>query len=198
MYGTDLIALEKALKEMKEGNPLIPESFLLDSVLTKCRDLLVRNNYAVIKKPRTALKVKNVKGLVDLYYYILSATTNLTPYRDDKIDLVTAKRLVKHVQSSTGLNYELSLVKCIKIVEGLFVYKRQLNIHPEVMTTFKVFGQDRLGWITEKIVFLLNKEAHNEARLVASADAAADAYAKKHNIKFGWEDLEELANKIGD
>jgi len=198
MYGVNLIALEKALEEMKAGNPLIPESFLLDNVLTKCRDLLVRNNYAVIKKPRTALKVKDIKGLVDLYYYILNATTDLTPYRDDKIDLTTAKRLVKHVQSSTGLDYELAIVKCINIVEGLFRYKKQLNLNPEIMTTFKVFGQDRLGWITEKIVYLLNKEAHDEARLISRADADADAYVKRHNIKFGWEDLEELANKIGD
>ncbi len=198
MYGTDLIALEKALEEMKEGNPLIPDSFLLDTVLTKCRNLLVKNNYAVIKKPRTAQRVKDVKGLVDLYYYILNATTNITPYRDDKIDIITAKRLVKHVQTSTSLSYELSIVKCINIVEGLFRYKKQLDLHPEVMTTFRVFGQDKLGWITEKIVFLLNKEAHNEARLVATADAATEAHVKKHNIQFGWDDLEELANNIGD
>ena len=198
MHEVYIVELEKALAELKLGNALIPESFLLDNVLVKCSTLLVKNNYAVIKKPRAALKVKDTKGLVDLYYHILSATTDITPYRNDKIDITIAKRLVKHIQESTGLNHELSIVKCINIVEGLFLYKKQLNLNPESMTTFKVFGQDRLGWITEKIVYLLNKEAHDQARLIARADVATEVYAKKHNIQFGWDDLEELANKLGD
>jgi hypothetical protein len=198
MHEVYIVELEKSLKELKIGNPLIPKSFLLDNVLSKCGLLLVKNNYAVVKKPRAALKVTNIKGLVDLYYHILTATTTLIPYRNDKTDIPIAKSLIKHVQESTGLNYELSLVACINIVEGLFLYKKQLNLNPEIMTTFRVFGQDKLGWITEKIIYLRNKDANDDAILIARADADTKAYAERHDVQFGWDDLEELANKIGD
>jgi len=198
MYKHKVVELSKAIEEFNSGNLLIPESFLLDTILSKCRDLLICNNYAVIKKPRTALKVKNTKGLVDLYYFILNATTNLIPYRNDKIDLSIAKALLAFIQTSTGLDRQLSLVKATNIVEGLFIYKKQLNLDPEIMTTFKVFGQDKLGWITNKIIYLLNKEQCDEAKLVTRADANTEMYVKKNNIQFGWDDLEEIANNLGD
>jgi len=195
-YRGELRALEAAIEELKKKEEFLPYSSRYTNVIAQCRQLLLDNDYAVIKKPKSAKHIKNIKGLVDLYYSLLVRLTTITPYRNDAKDLTTAKRLVKSVQDSTGFDYDNALIRAINIVEGLFKYRKMLNLETHVLTSFSVFGQGKLAWITERIVTLINKELYDETRLMARADAETEAYVKKKNIVFGWDDLESISEKI--
>jgi len=189
--------LNNALVSLKDDNPLIPDRIKYNNLLTACIGIIKQNNYAVIMKPKGAEKVKTTRDLVDLYYYLLQFNLrSITPCRDDVVDLSIAKKFVKKIKDSTQLEYHDALAKCVEIVEGLFKYHNELNLNPMTYTSFRLFGQDKLGWITERILSLLNDELYDDSDWINRVDAASEIYAEKNNIEFGFPDLEELANEI--
>jgi hypothetical protein len=189
--------LNNALVSLKDDTPLIPDRIKYNNLLTACINIVKQNNYAVIMKPKGSEKVKTTRDLVDLYYYLLQFNLGkVTPCRDDMIDLSIAKRFVKKIKDSTKLEYHDALAKCVEIVEGLFKYHNELNLNPQTFTSFKLFGQDKLGWITERILSLINDELYDDSDWINRVDASSEVYAEKNNIEFGFPDLEELANEI--
>ena len=196
-YRLKVVDLKKALLALEEAdNPLLPESAKFNAVLVQCTKLLKSEGYPVLKKVRSSGEIKNIKDLVEYYYAQLVNRTNITPYRNDKTDLSIAKRLVKQVQFSTGYTDEAALSKCIEIVRGIFTYSSELNLKPETMVSFSIFGQDKLAWITQRIIELINRDANDEARLIAQADREAEVYLKTSGIELGWDDLDELVERL--
>lgn len=186
-----------SLEDLNKENFLIPYQTKYNEVLRCCIELLKKNNYAIIKKPKSAKNVVNTKGLIDLYYHILVRVTKISPYRNDTIDFTIAKKLIENIQLSTGFDYKTSLMRAVNLIEGVFKYRKDLNIEPDVLRSFSVFGQGKLSWITDRVVSLLNKEMYNNDILMAKADLLAEEYAKNNNVEFGLPNLQELAEEIG-
>jgi len=189
--------LNNALVSLKDDNSLISDRIKYDNLLTACISIIKHNNYAVIMRPKGAKNTKVAKDLVALYYHLAQFHLGqITLYRNDKVDFPIAKRLVEKMQFSTKLEYKDAISKCVQIIEGLFKYRKELNLHPKTFTSFSLFGQDKLGWITERILSLINDELYDDSEWITRIDAAAELYAEKNNIEFGFPDLEKLANEI--
>jgi len=187
-----------ALDGVINESPLIPEKIRYATLLGACINILKKNNYAVIKQPKAAARVKNSKNLVDLYYHLLQFKYggSITPCRNDKVDFTIAKLFVTKIQNSSKIERDMALSKCVKIIEGVFKYSKELNIHPEVLTSFRLFGQGKLGWITERVISLLNNKLYDDSDWINKVDKDTEKYAEDNNIEFGLPNLEELANKV--
>ena len=73
---------------------------------------------------------------------------------------------------------------------------KELNLELKTLTSFKIFGQDKLGWITQRIVELLNNELLDDSEWINRVDREAEEKAEENGFEFGYPDLESLANKI--
>lgn len=185
-----VLDLKNALKSLEVDDFLIPTAHKFDIVLDRCIKLLVMNDYVVIKKPKAVKIIKDIKGLVGLYYFLLQQNyPKIKPYRDDKADWAIAKALVTRIKESSGFNDDDALIKATQIVEGLFIFKESMGIRLDVLASFKVFGQAEMGWVTKKVIELLNKSLEDEVLLSHVAEEEAEAYAKRKKIEFGYKDI---------
>lgn len=194
---SNIVKLREVLNVLEDDNSLIPYEYTLESLLNVCKMLLEANNFTVYLRPKNATIVKDNKGLV-IYYYALLGRYNkeLLPYKNEISDLKTAKELVNKLKKDYTLNKQQSLDMAIRIVEIVFKYKKEFSLRPDTMTSFKIFGQAKMSWITEKAIQLINREANDDHKLMIIADKETEKLEKDNNLTFGYDNLEELANNI--
>lgn len=194
----ELMPLIDSIAEFREGNFLKPTTSLYNTVLTRCIELLRANNYIVTRSEINGGSITNVGDLVNHYYNLLRFKTNnsIRPYRDQGADLATAKAFMNTIQESTGYEYAEALNFAGRLVFEFFNLYRDWDISPEAMCAFKgVFGQDRMGWITERLIKHINKEALSQAKAEHQAELDTQEYIKIKKVEFGWPDLAELVKK---
>jgi hypothetical protein len=196
----DLVPLTKAIEVFERGNPLQPTSALFNAVLGNCIDILTKHGYIVRQLPQHIGRLNNVGDLVNHYYNLLKCKkSKVLPCRSTGPDLATAKSLIKNIQESMEYDYKDALHFAGRMVERVFVLEKDLKLEPHVFTAFRtVFGQDKMGWITEQVIASINKEANSQGHLQSLADIETDIYVKNKKVSFGWDDLEELVKELED
>ncbi len=191
--------LYESIENLKGGNFLQPTNTLFSSVLRNCIELLKKHDYIIKQIPKNTKSIDNISDLVNHYYNVLRWRKNdsIIPFRSFGPDMAIAKALIKKIQDDLGYDYKESINFAVKMIERLFDLEEKLNINTHVLVGFRsVFGQDKMGWITEQIINSINNDLNDPEVLVMSADKEAEEYAKENDIKYGWEDLEELTNKL--
>lgn len=199
-FSDDIKLLKQAIENLEANNFLIPEESRFNSVLKECTTLLKGNGYSVKKLPARLKTVKSLKALVDQFYLVLKFHHRDTiPFRDDKVDLAIAKALVNKVMKLAELEYNLAINLASNLIDIIFKFEHEFNFDPGSLYSFRVFGQDKMSWVTEKAIRIYNREANNEEELMRLADKATEAYERKHNIEFGYgsvEDIQKLIDKL--
>lgn len=119
--------------------------------------LLEENGYLV--RGPLILK-KSVKGPADLVKFFYD---RLAFYNPDMVmyysgsrkrDLDLAKKFIDARQNS-GVSKARAIGECCEIIENLFKYESKLGLNFKV-TSMSVLGQDSLGWITDKLIDIIN------------------------------------------
>lgn len=194
----DLIGLTKSIEAFEHGNPLQPTSALFNAVLGSCIGLLSKHGYVVRQLPQHIGRLNNIGDLVNHYYNLLKCRkSKILPCRESGPDLATAKSLIKNIQESLDYDYKDALHFAGRMIEHLFILEKDLDIAPHIFTAFRtVFGQDKMGWITEQIIASINKEINSQEHLQGLADKETEIYIKKKQVSFGWEDLDNLIKEL--
>lgn len=194
----DLELLTKAVETFKKGNPLQPTSALFNTVLGSCIDILSKHGYIVRQLPQHIGRLNNINDLVNHYYNMLKCKkSKVLPCREPGPDMATAKSLIRNVQESMDYDYKDALHFAGRMVERVFVLDKDLKLEPHIFTAFRtVFGQDKMGWITEQIIANINKEANSQEHLQGLADVETDIYIKNKKVNFGWDDLDDLIKEL--
>jgi len=109
---------------------------------------------------------------------------DLIPYRDEYGDLKIAKDLINKLKKDYELNQQQALDMAIRIVETVFKYRKEFSFNLEVIVSFRIFGQDKMSWVTRKAIQLINRELNDEARLMAIADKESAEKSRKGNLTF--------------
>jgi hypothetical protein len=189
--------IKNAIYELEKTTPLISEESRFEVVLKESIDVLKRHQYSVKKIHKTKYGVSSNLDLVDLFYHRLREYyPNIIPYRENIVDLSIAKELVEHVKGMTGFEYKEALGFCVEIVELVFEHKDEFGIDPNLMCNFRVFGQGSMSWVTEKAIYIYNREKENIDMLIKQADAETEKYEETHDIEFGFDNLDDIIKKI--
>lgn len=120
-------------------------------------ELLRDRGYTIIEPIGEVSFVKTTPQLVKFFYATLHKYKPNCQYaysKSSKRDLAIAKSFIDS-RVSAGSSRHRAIHECCGIIEALFKYESRLNLNFEV-TSFSALGQDKMSWITEKIVTILN------------------------------------------
>lgn len=196
-YSRHIRALQNALEELEKPNFLMPDEARFQSVLRECALLLKDNNYVVRVIPEIMIDVKNLRGLVALFYNELTHFhPNTIQYRDENSDLRIAKLLVNKLMEITSVKRSLAIAFAAELVRILFRHEKEFSFEPGSLYSFRIFGQAKMSWITEKAIRIYNREANDVNHLVKIADWKTERYEKEHKIDFGYGSKEEIQKLI--
>lgn len=120
-------------------------------------ELLRDKGYTIIEPMGEVDFVKTTSQLVKFFYATLHRYKPDCQYaysKSSKRDLAIAKSLVDS-RVNAGSSRSRAIQECCAIIEALFKYESLLNLSFEV-TSFSALGQDKMSWVTEKVLTILN------------------------------------------
>lgn len=132
-------------------------------------ELLQENGY-LVRGP--LLKKNEVKTPAQLVRFFYDTLMRYRPDRDyghtanSQRDRGIAKQLIESRQS-TGVSKARAVQESCEIIELLFEYEPLLHLSRPI-TSMNVLGQDRLGWITERLLGI-KEGLDNEATAIEDA-----------------------------
>ncbi len=137
-------------------------SLLMDgrSTAQKIEDAkkLLEDHGYIIRGP--LLHKHNVKSPSDLvkFFYdkMIEYNPNMSMHYSStrKRDLGTAKAFIE-ARQGLGVSKARALLECCVLIETLFKYEERLGLNFKV-SSMSVLGQEALGWITDKLVDIVN------------------------------------------
>lgn len=140
-----------------------------DQKIEEAISLLRENGYLVRGPLPTRTEVKTAAQLVRFFY------DTLLKYRPDREyghtgssqrDRGIAKQLIES-RKATGVSRARALQESCDIIELLFEYESLLHLSRPI-TSINLLGQDRLGWITERLL-AIKEGLDNEATAAEEA-----------------------------
>lgn len=189
-------AVEKALFAVGQktlfGNPM-------DNLENACIEFLKYRGYNV-SKPQKYLntKVKSLKDLIDLFYSLLDKrlddTSCYISYRNNQIkDLAIAKSFVDSRMVVNDVGRDIALKECANIVKTIFDHYYEFNFKYPI--NFSIFGQKKMGWVTDKALQILNRCLKDEIE-DRSELKRKEALAAQDTSNLGYQDIDELLEKF--
>lgn len=167
--------IRKALLSKDQRSLFVDSS---DSELIEaCIGYLKHLGYKIVEKPNYNFNVNDLKSLVSYFYSLLDNSFKQesapSSYRNFGRDLRIAKEFVKSRKIASGFNDELAIKECAQIIKVFFDHIDEF--HLTVPVKFELFGQAKMGWITEKAVQILqgtsmevdNTISEKEQKLIA-------------------------------
>ena len=150
---------EQILSELSEA--ILHNSVVRDQIIEqRCVDYLRSCGYNVIKRIEPNHKnVKNSNDLVQFFYALVDCyyPSPIGYYRNLGKDRKIAKRFVESRMEMAGVDKETAVRQCAVIIEALFKHVNEFNFK-DAPINFGIFGQESMGWVTEKLIQLILKE----------------------------------------
>lgn len=199
IFDEKLKGLRTALEFFDSNTPILDDSYKFDGILRECVTILKSSGYTVKKIPERIGNIKGSRDLVDHFYFVFPHfIPDVSVYREDKVDLKIAKDFINKIKDSTGYSYEVTLSLCARLVEVVIKYNKEFNFEPGTFYNFRVFGQGKTAWVTEKAIRIYNRIINDEEKLIKQAEEEIERYEKEHDIKFGYGSVEEIQKLIDE
>jgi hypothetical protein len=147
--------IRSAITKAEAGNLFgDAENELIDA----CIEFLKEEGFRVIEPSNyTYNKIKKVDDLIELFYILHKKyhPSNVAVYRPKlAVDRKTAKRFLESRMESSGLSKKFALRECAEIISVIFEFEEKFKFDSPI--NFSILGQAKLGWVTEKAIYLLN------------------------------------------
>lgn len=147
--------LEHCLLNLKQTTLVGPN---FNSVDELCVDWLKLRGYSVHSPKEYPSKITKSDDIISLFYLLFEKYYpgfNI-PYNKTAHDRKLAKMFIESRMAADGISRDKALEQCASIVENFFRYKDKFEF--EAAPNFGVFGQANMGWLTNRIVELMNKD----------------------------------------
>jgi hypothetical protein len=188
-------AIRKGLSQTEQTSIFSASS---DFELTKaCVDFLKYKGYG-IKEPVECV-VKDIDTIDKLIGYFYDRLRQERPeyksvYVHETRDRMIAKRFIMKQQDLSGLSYQAALKECVEIVKTVLDHYDEF--HFKFQINFSIFGNDKLGWVTDRAIEIINKKykAKREDDYQKKLDSVI-AHAAKDET-FGYDDLDALLEQL--
>ena len=174
--------------------------------IEEAKKLLVDNGYIVkeplINKSDVSTPARLVRFFYDrLGYY--NEDLKYLPSADSKRDMAIAKGFIESRMSS-GASYQRAIQECCNIIEVLLKYEELLGVDFRI-SSMRILGQEKLGWITDKAIDILNGMNQDVQRgierswfdkLYRHQEQSLDSrLVDKANQRLGIEDIDNAKDK---
>lgn len=177
-------AINDGLVEVQQDNLFGSDSTCLENA---CIDYLRYKGYGV-KEPITPFyNIKKLNDLISLFYDFLSKYNekDVIIYKNEKQDLKIAKTLVEVVQNMDGLSKQVAMNQCAIIIR--IVFKNIGRFKFNIPLTFGIFGQQRMSWVTELAIKIMNEEIIKYKEVIVEK-RIDEIIARCPKEEIGWSD----------
>jgi hypothetical protein len=192
--------MDKYLKDLKEAISNIGQSTLFgnpeEKLISACIEYLKYNGYGVVRPLKyTRNNITSVDGLVEHFYSLEEKRVggSARAYRNSRLrDLATAKRFVESRMKANGVSKAIAIKECATIISTVFDHYNDFKFKFNI--TFSVFGQDKLGWVTERAVQIINSGL--KGKLEDHEEEMREKMLSKQDENCGFDDLDEILKKM--
>ena len=168
-----------------------PEIKLVDT----CVNYLKYKGFRVIEPKTFKVNIKNINDLIDYFYLLLSRKhpeKHMTSYNESQ-DRAIAKRFVDSRIKVTGASKEYALNECGSIIETVINHEEEFKFKFPI--NFAVFGHNKLRWVTDRAVEILNKNLA-KAKEVEAEKLREEAIKSQDITDLGFDDLDDILAKM--
>ena len=177
-------AISAGLSETQQESLFRSESTSLEDA---CVDYLRYKGYSVRKPFMYPYEIKKLNDLISVFYTLLSKYNkkDVIIYRNEKQDLKIAKSFVESIQNTDGLSRQAAMKQCASIIQ--IVFKNIDRFKFNIPLTFGIFGQQKMSWVTELAIKIMNEEIeeYKELSVLRKIDEMIAKYSKED---IGWSD----------
>ena len=169
-----------------------PEMGQLDEA---CVKYLKFKGYKIIKPANRSHNVKTLNELICFFYSRLDSRHPecVNSYRSVIKDRVIAKKFIEARMKASDVNKKEALNECVEIIKVLFAYESEFHFKYEM--NFKMFGQDKLGWITDKAIQIINRESKFRKEDLAEK-RSEEMIRAQDTSQLGFNNLQEILEKL--
>lgn len=164
-------------------------------LVTACVDYLKVNGYKVIKLPKYVDQVKSLDELISFFYSMMELKHSgyISDYRNIAENRAIAKRFVEARIEASGINKKEALNECAEIIRTIFNNEHEFNFKYKI--TFRMLGQDKFGWVTDKAVQIMNRSLDiNKEEL---AEKMREEMIKSQDTSdLGFGNLQDILDKL--
>jgi len=194
--------MEKYYSAIKKGLAQTEQTSIFNTgsdydLIKACVSFLKEKGYGV-KEPVECV-VKDVDTIDKLIGYFYDRLRSERPeyrsvYVHEARDRMIAKRFIMKQKELSGLSEKAALKECVEIVKTVLDHYDEF--HFKFQVNFSVFGNDKLGWVTDRAIEIINKKykAKREDDYQKQLDSVI-AHAAKDET-FGYDDLDALLEKL--
>ena len=191
----DLIRAIKVAVSSLDQNTIFESDFKEEKVEEACVAYLKFKGYRIGSPKKFSVIISDTKGLVTHFYNLLNSKhteKHATSYDLHK-DLSVAKRFVASRMEVTGAGKEYALNECGEIIRTIFEHEEDFNFKYNL--DFGIFGQDKLKWVTDKALQIMNKKLVDRDKIKAK-ELRAKAREVDSESDMGFTDLDEILAKM--
>ena len=164
-------------------------------LIESCIEYLRSNGYKVVKLPKYISTVKSLDELISFFYSMLELRYPMyvNEYRNVVENRSIAKRFVEARSEINGFSKNESLNECAEIIRTVFNNEHEFNFKYKI--SFRIFGQDKLGWVTDKAIQIMNRglELENEDLMEKKREKMIKAQDTEN---LGFNNLDEILDKL--
>jgi len=171
-----------------------------DELVEACVEFLRGSGFKIIEPFNyTYKRIKKIDDLIELFYALHKKyhPSDVNLYRPKLvIDRSTAKRFLGSRMEAGNLSRKFALFECAEIINSIFEFEKEFRFESPI--NFSILGQAKLGWVTEKAVYLLNnREAlRNKINHKQMQDKLEKMYDSEKDEDIGYKDLDGILERI--
>jgi hypothetical protein len=195
--------MEKHYRAIKNGLAQTEQTSLFavgsdEGLLNACINFVREKGYSVTKPLEcSVVGIKKIDDLIGYFYGRLEREHKddyISVYINEARDRKIAKSFVESRMNSRGLSRSAALQECAEIAK--IVLDNYDEYHFKYNINFSIFGSDKLSWVTEKAISIINKknkdkrEYEHRQRLDKMTAEAAKEMAP------GYDDLDDLLAQL--
>jgi len=195
-----LVEMQELITASQQGSLFGSENTHATTCRKACVEYLKGQGYSVRPPMGHSVKIVKLDELLSVFYGFLGDIydSHLLPPSNKKKDRAVAKAFVEGRMETDNISRGEALQQCGLIIKTIFKYLDVFKF--ENPPTFGIFGQAKMGWITERAVQLINKEITKEKEL--SLEKAVNKMTK--NIErdcqmgFSLDELTAIQKRLED
>lgn len=164
-------------------------------LIEACIEYLRSSGYKVIKLPKYRYSVKSLKDLIDFFYSMLELKhpEYIVYYKNGSNDRTLAKLFVESRIKISDISKKEAFNECAEIIRTIFNYEEEFKFKQKI--TFKILGQSKSVWITDKAVQIMNRglDIRKEELAEKTREKMINAQGTKD---LGFDDLQGILDKL--
>lgn len=148
-----------------------------------CIDYLKFSGYKVTKPAKCVYAINSIDELISFFYILVDVKhpEYVNAHRNVAENRAIAKRFVQSRMEASNINKKEAFNECAEIIDTVFKYEAEFKFKYDI--SFRLFGQNKLGWVTDKAIQIINQKRESNGE---------DALEKKRQDMIDTQDTSDL------